>query len=281
MKRVQCLNGHYYDGDVYSYCPHCGTGDTNTGNEKKTRNNNTRSRGTFLGKQQQVVCDDLDKTFVPDTESQTFLQTDPTVMMEHTLGYLDDKEDTEFEDEDNQDQQIKDNQKKDDSNEKQSNVINSSTNTYLSGQSTSIPETELSGKTFGYFHVGVQSKDAFEEDAEPIVGWLVCVQGAHLFESFSLYAEKNTIGRDFGNMIVIEKDQNISRNKHAVITYEPKKRQFFISSGDGNGLTYINNKMVSGLHKMKQFDIIEMGRSRFIFIPLCGKHFSWEDYLRS
>lgn len=79
-------------------------------------------------------------------------------------------------------------------------------------------------------------------------------------------------------MIVISKDPQISREKHAFITYEPKKRVFFISSGDSSGLTYINEEMVDASTQLNNYDIIEMGKSQFVFVSLCGEKFSWDQY---
>ena len=33
MKVVRCLNGHYYDGDKYATCPHCGANEAGAGNQ--------------------------------------------------------------------------------------------------------------------------------------------------------------------------------------------------------------------------------------------------------
>ena len=87
------------------------------------------------------------------------------------------------------------------------------------------------------------------------------------------------MGRNPDNRIVFAKDGQISREKHAFIMYEPKKHEFFIQSGDSSGLTYVNNENIIGAKKIDAYDIIELGGSQFIFIPLCCDRFSWENYL--
>ena len=87
------------------------------------------------------------------------------------------------------------------------------------------------------------------------------------------------MGRSQNNRIVFSKDGQISREKHAFIMYEPKKREFFIQSGDSSGLTYLNDENVIGSKKINAFDIIELGGSQFVFVPLCCERFAWESYL--
>lgn len=114
---------------------------------------------------------------------------------------------------------------------------------------------------------------------EPPVGWLVCIAGKHFGQYFQIGAGNNTIGRLSDNRIVIALDGKVSRHKHAVLTYEPKKREFFIKEGDGTNLVYVNDEAVDMKQKLNIRDIIELGDTKLLFIPLCGEEFSWEDYM--
>jgi hypothetical protein len=113
----------------------------------------------------------------------------------------------------------------------------------------------------------------------PVVGWLVSISGAHLGESFPIYVGKNSIGRAEGNKIVLAFDKSISREKHATLIYEPKKREFYLECGNTDSLIYINDSFVSGVQRINRDDILEMGSSKFILVPLCGPDFSWEQYM--
>jgi hypothetical protein len=115
--------------------------------------------------------------------------------------------------------------------------------------------------------------------SEPVVGWLVCVSGVYIGNSFHIYAGKNTIGRGSDNRLVLAEDCGISRSKHAIIVYEPKKRNFFLQPGDSKGLTYLNDDYVDQTVKLKPRDLIEIGSTKLLFVPLCDDSFSWEDYL--
>ncbi|WP_096464336.1 FHA domain-containing protein [Aneurinibacillus soli] len=114
------------------------------------------------------------------------------------------------------------------------------------------------------------------EGIEPVTGWLVCIEGPQLGQDYRIMAEKNFIGRAEEMHIQIIGDNAISRRNHAVIVYDPKKRNFYLLPGDASGLAYHNNEAVYSPVELTAYDVLELGRSKFIFIPLCGAHFEWE-----
>lgn len=142
------------------------------------------------------------------------------------------------------------------------------------------------GKTLSYFNAMTAEKEAAAGSAniaktvEPVVGWLVAVSGPHFGECFQLYAGRNSIGRSVTNKLVLELDQSVSRDAHAIIIYEPKRRQFYLQSGNADGLVYLNDAFINGSEIMKNKDIVELGASRLVFVPLCGEDFSWEQYIK-
>ncbi|HHY75039.1 MAG TPA: FHA domain-containing protein [Bacillus bacterium] len=115
------------------------------------------------------------------------------------------------------------------------------------------------------------------EGIEPVTGWLVCIEGPQMGQDYRIMAEKNFIGRSEDMHIRIIGDNSISRRNHAVIVYDPKKRNFFLLPGDASGLAYHNNEAVYSPTELSAYDVIQLGRSIFIFIPLCGIHFEWEQ----
>ena len=114
---------------------------------------------------------------------------------------------------------------------------------------------------------------------EPLVGWIVCINGVNFGKGFSLFSGMNSVGRSEENRIVIPGDNGISRQKHAMIVYEPKKRVFYIKSGESSGLTYVNDEIVMETKQLEAWDKITLGDSDFLLIPLCCDRFSWEDYI--
>jgi predicted RNA-binding Zn-ribbon protein involved in translation (DUF1610 family) len=125
-------------------------------------------------------------------------------------------------------------------------------------------------KTVGFYNL---------QDTEPTVGWLVCVRGAYVGQSFVLKTGRNNIGRALDMDIALAKETGVSRNKHAVVTYEPLKKEFFIQPGDGNGLTYVNDELLMTFAPLKAYDKITMGSSEYIFVAFCNEQFTWDDYI--
>jgi hypothetical protein len=113
--------------------------------------------------------------------------------------------------------------------------------------------------------------------SEPVVGWLVCIEGHCLGKAFPLKNGKNFIGRG-GNMdVVLEGDNNVSRMKHAIVTYEPQSRTFVAQPGESRELFYVNNQVVLMNVELKDRDMLVVGRTKLMFVPLCGPAFAWED----
>lgn len=119
--------------------------------------------------------------------------------------------------------------------------------------------------------------DEQHEGFDPVVGWLVCIEGVMKGQDFRIRPEKNFIGRSEEMHIYLAGDTAISRKNHAVISYNPQERNFFLIPGDGVGLVYHNNEAVYSPTELNTYDLIQMGRSKFIFIPLCGIHFEWDN----
>ncbi|MDD6269439.1 MAG: zinc-ribbon domain-containing protein [Oscillospiraceae bacterium] len=111
---------------------------------------------------------------------------------------------------------------------------------------------------------------------EPVVGWIVAVEGEHRGEAYQLVTGKNRIGRNTGNDIIIPNDNTISKVDHAIIVYEPKKHIFILQAGNGNGLTYLNEEIVLESKVLSNYDTLQIGSQVFRFIAFCGDNFSWE-----
>jgi len=113
---------------------------------------------------------------------------------------------------------------------------------------------------------------------DPVVGWLVCVDGKEKGRDHRIHAEYNYIGRAESMDICIRDDEQISRDKHAIIVYDPQSRMYFFSKGTGQarGIVRHNGAPVMGTEReLKAYDTIEIGQSKFIFVPLCGEGFDW------
>lgn len=72
-------------------------------------------------------------------------------------------------------------------------------------------------------------------------------------------------------------DDTVSRESHALVSYDAKHNRFTLSPGQGRGITYCNDEQVEVAKPLHAYDIIEVGKSRLLFLPLCGENFRWDD----
>ena len=110
-----------------------------------------------------------------------------------------------------------------------------------------------------------------------VVGWVVIIDGDDKGKSFNLKTGRNFIGRNASQDVVLAKDKAVSREKHAIIVYEPRQRKFLVQPGDSRGLFYVNDNVVLGSEELKPYDVILVGKTQLAFIPFCGEKFGWEN----
>ncbi len=113
----------------------------------------------------------------------------------------------------------------------------------------------------------------------PCVGWLVALGGAHIGASFTLKVGKNFIGRGTDMDVALTEEKSVSRERHAVVIYEPRESIFLVQPGESSSLTYRNNKVVLMPIQLEAYDTITVGDVSLLFMPLCGKRFQWGEVL--
>lgn len=111
---------------------------------------------------------------------------------------------------------------------------------------------------------------------DPVVGWLVCISGRERGRDYRIHGDNNFIGRSTNMDICIQGDESISKVRHAVISYDSRSNVFYLASGEGRSLIRLNDKPVLGMVELKAMDIVEIGMTRLMFVPLCGENFVWE-----
>ncbi len=298
MNVIRCTKCNlHYDADKYSACPHC-EGEIDSKNEKVSDVEITKKskRGIF-GKKEKTNNDDFGSETIGIYSSGIYSSGNSSDNREKS--YDDSNEAADFvKDDDGSNKIVVDPDEQDETEtEDEFEEPASSSGNSLTQEIENITKNNT-GRTMGYFSLGdseestksvsnestkqtsnVAEKTVVNIQSAPVVGWLVCTKGKHLGESFQLYDGNNSIGRGNSNDVVLFKEQGVSSNKHAIITYEPKKRYFLIQSGDSHGLTYLNDDLVTTPQKIEIYDSIEFGESAFVFVPLCGEKFSWEKYI--
>jgi hypothetical protein len=211
MQLTKCGNGHFYDAEKFTQCPHCGAqgGSSN---------------------EQTVSLDRNDSVTVSLTQGDANLS----------------RTDSSF-------------------SEGISSLKDAVQKAAAGGAASSSDGDSI---TMSYYSKSIGS--------EPVVGWLVCIEGSHLGEDFRLKSGRNFIGRASGMDIAVTGDNTVSRERHAVIVYEPKKHQFLVQPGEAKELCYLNEKAVLASEELKINDTIAVGSTKLMFFPCCNAAFNWD-----
>ena len=121
---------------------------------------------------------------------------------------------------------------------------------------------------------GLSNSDGDPED--PVVGWLVVVDGPGKGKSLNLGYGMNSIGRAGDERVPVDfGDEEISRKGHAALVYDPRGRKFYLQHGDGRNLTYLGDKPVLQPTELLGGEAIGIGNTKLVFVPFCGESFSW------
>lgn len=253
MKLMKCVNSHFYDGDIYSQCPHCQNASDDPKTEKINRsaldreskndkiaeefiwaspeqNNDSPNHKDMEGgvqKEQEYVQNDLEREI-------NDLNVTEKLSIPHDKSEYDEPRYPEHK---------------------------------AHSMAHEIPDDE--GRT-------VRFSSRKEDAKEPLVGWLVGLNGEVYGEGFPLVTGRNYIGRGADMDVVLRGDPSISRNKHAIIIYEPKSRQFLLQPGESKELFYMDNKVVLDTQVMSNGCELCIGETKLKFIAFCGEDFSWE-----
>jgi FHA domain len=115
------------------------------------------------------------------------------------------------------------------------------------------------------------------DDVDPVVGWLVCVDGPSRGKDFRIRAGKNFVGRDPKNTIQIADDDTISGERHAVIRFSYKSGEYHFQDDKNTNENYVNDEEVMMPVKLKRGDRILVGKTLLLFVPLCDDDFRWGE----
>lgn len=114
------------------------------------------------------------------------------------------------------------------------------------------------------------------EEIQPVTGWLVCTRGEEKGKDYRLHSGKNFIGRSAKMDVVLLKDNQIAREKHASIVYDPKGHGFYISPEEAN-LVYHNDQLLAKVRELKENDKIRVGETELVFVPYCKEERRWQE----
>jgi len=112
-----------------------------------------------------------------------------------------------------------------------------------------------------------------QKGCDPVVGWLVCVEGNEKGRDYRLHTGRNFIGRGLKSDVSLPDDEQISRENHCSIVFEPKKNMYAIIRGGGE--IHVNGSSIQGSQALIGDEIITIGASDFVFVPYCKEGRSW------
>lgn len=110
---------------------------------------------------------------------------------------------------------------------------------------------------------------------DPVVGWLVNLDGKEKGRDYRIHTDNNYIGRGEKMDICIRGDDTISREHHATISFDSRDKVYYFTPGDGRSIVRLNDKGVFSTVEIKAYDTLEIGKTKLVFIPLCGDKFEW------
>lgn len=119
------------------------------------------------------------------------------------------------------------------------------------------------------------SLSAVEQDVDPVVGWLVCVEGTEKGRDYRIHAGRNFVGRSLKMDISIVDDAAITRENHCSVVYDPQSGHFFAVPGMGTN-TYCNGMRLSNPSALNDGDKIQIGDSHFCFVAYCKGTRKWQ-----
>ncbi len=277
MNLCRCERGHFYDKEKYASCPHCagGSAEDNSLTYAFTSSQTVPADIASSQSQQggaafsavpggsaasQTVSSEVSGSSLPmadwpanqntmgmgiNDDMPTVPLEDPEETDDHTIGFFDD-------------------------------VFTSAAG---AGKGPSAGSGPSAAKRPSYGNVG--RRQEVHKVSTPCVGWLVALGGEHLGTDFRLKVGKNFIGRNPQMDVALTEDKSVSRDRHAIVVYEPKAHLYLVQPGESSSLVYLNNKVVLTPMEMEAYDMITVGDVNLLFIPLCGERFNWGDVLES
>ena len=125
--------------------------------------------------------------------------------------------------------------------------------------------------------VGVAAPQAPAQGWNPVLGWLVCVEGKKRGKDYRLTQENNYIGRATSNDISLDFDEELSRDTVLMITYVKQNRVFKLDAEQSKNPVYVNGIPVISEMYLRDRDVISVGSTQLKLVCFCDASFEWEN----
>lgn len=120
-----------------------------------------------------------------------------------------------------------------------------------------------------------------DHNYDPVVGWIVCIDGPDKGKDHRIMARINTIGRSEKMDICLSRDTTVTKENHARIAYDPKNNVYLIVPDKNINNIYVNGQPIFSATRLEAYDTVELGAGKYLFLPLCGDRFEWEIGLKT
>ena len=67
----------------------------------------------------------------------------------------------------------------------------------------------------------------------------------------------------------------MSRSTNAIVVYDPRSNVYLAQPGSSKELFYVNDKLVLNTVELKTMDLLNIGDTKLMFVPLCVEQFHW------
>lgn len=124
-----------------------------------------------------------------------------------------------------------------------------------------------------------EDADATGQDpmAAPPVAVLVIIDGAGKGHVRTMTYGMNPVGRDPGQRVSLDfGDPRVSREGHALLTYDSEGQRFYAQHGGGTNLTWVNGDPLLTPRELQARDRIRVGDTTLLFLPICDDAFDWQ-----
>lgn len=138
-----------------------------------------------------------------------------------------------------------------------------------------VPPPPQAGATV-FVPFGGSPAASVEPDYNPVVGWLVVVDGPGKGKFRPVFYGQNAIGRNADMKIVLDfGDPGISRDAHAFLIYDEVERRFFVKDNGQSNLVRLNGAVVLKPTELNDRDRLTIGQTTVLFVALCDQRFDW------
>ena len=105
--------------------------------------------------------------------------------------------------------------------------------------------------------------------------FLVCIDGPMTGASFVFQENRAIIGRQKNYEIALFRDNTVSRSPHAILSYVKENYRYTVSQGDPEKRVSVNGTFINEETELKMYDVIGIGQTRMLFMPVCSEKFAW------